>query len=922
MLRYPLSFALILLNLIAWGQNRYQFEQAIYTKVFQGGDTLTNPWAGGLNYPVFNSIDLNFDGRSDLLAYDRNGFRILPFINTIQGADTFYQYRPEYIDKFPLPKTSGSFILLRDYNCDNLPDIFLGELGFVKLFTNTSSNGELSFTPYNGGQNLVTVYNAGPSSLYISSSDLPAIDDVDGDGDIDFLTFGNGGTRVEFHENVDNNCGIDLRLTDQCWGKFIESGFYRTVEMGGCLGGNKTGPSGKVMHAGSGMLNWDLNNDQVNDLLLTNVSYNNLSALYNTGTNDSVVFTSQDTMYPAPNPVDLFIFPVPFKADANFDETPDLLLSSFSNATSGSPDMASNHAGIWRYTNTGTTNQPNFVFEENDFLQKDMIDWGASSLPRLVDINGDSLVDLIVAIANRYVEPGISNSLLYYYENTGTAQVPEFTLRDTNFADIHSYNLGEEIAPAFGDLDQDGDLDMVIGTISGYFHYFKNNGTATQANYTLETPLLANTDVGADAAPELYDLDQDGDLDLFVGNERGRIYWFENQSATQPNFVLKSDFFGAVNTSMLGLTGSARPKFVRDSLGTSLFVGTFNQGIMQFDNVDTIAQLPAFISDTFGNAALNSLNSDETPFGINRRSGRNQFLIRASELQAKGYLYGFIESIGFKVTDRGGAVFSNGFTLKIKNTTATEITAFEDNFPTPYPLENFIFSFGNGWNNIPLQYPHLWDGQSNLLIEICFSGNFPADNIHISMSNTSFQSHAYGDITGFNNLSANGCNMPFQTSTNKRPDIELNITPASIPVDFSRGPRLFPGYRTGIDLADLNSDGFLDAIVGNMSGGLNLYWGEQYTVSQEEWLSNKTETEYFDLYPNPNRGRFTLRYKGSGSIGEYRVRVLDIQGRLLYNEISEGKESKLSIPGEVSSGWYILSVEHSEMSTKIPFIVR
>lgn len=889
-------------------QNRYSFRQGINTPVFHGSDTLLNPWAGGLNYPTLGEIDLNGDGTKDLLAYDRSGYRLLPLVVEERNGEKYFRYRPEYLEAFPLSKTQGSFLLLRDFNCDGKNDLFYSDGNHITVFENTSQGGQLSFQAYNNGLPLQSRYNSGSvDELYISRADLPNIADVDGDGDIDIQTFGVNGVTLEYHQNFSSSgCDFNLVQTDDCWGDFVEGGFYRTVQLNGCSNPRKR-KMAKVMHAGSAILTQDINADGINDLWLTNVSYNNLSALINGGTADSAVMISQDTLYPPGKPVDLYVFPAPFYADATFDGIPDLLVTSYNNSTSGAPDVSSNHNGIWLYRNDGAANQPSLTFREDNFLQGDMIDFGAASTPRLADLNGDGLLDLVLAIADRYTGIGTAQSQLFYYENTGTASRPSFTLNDTNFADMISYNLGKELVPTFGDLDADGDLDMIVGSISGYFHQFENTGTRSNPQFTLQQLTLTSTDVGADAAPYLYDVDQDGDLDLFVGNERGRVYLFENSSASQANFSLKSSFFGAIDATQNLLAGSAKPVLFRDSLGTAMFVGSTNSGVIQYDAVDTVFQQPAQIVATVGDDHQPSANFEETPFGISKRSGRNQFLVRASELQAAGLISGFLEGIWFYVTDPGGSSISNGLTIKAKNTTDSVLNGFVGNFPQPYPLLDRVQSFGPGWNRIDFSQPFLWDGKSNLVFDLCFRRNFPAQDVQVGLTNTPFPSHAYGDISGFNTLQADGCVMPYKNVINRRPDLRFTLTPAARQVPPVQTPQLWTGFRTSPDFGDLNNDGFIDAVVGNQSGGLNLFWGRVYDVSLPEPLAANRGAQ-LSIYPNPATDRLFLEQDfGSGEAWRY-VRLVNLSGQTLWE--AELREARTAIElSQFPTGLYLLSVE-------------
>ena len=94
------------------------------------------------------------------------------------------------------------------------------------------------------------------------------------------------------------------------------------------------------------------------------------------------------------------------------------------------------------------------------------------------------------------------------------------------------------------DLDGDGDLDLVAGEKYGTLVYFKNDGTATTPNYVLtqggENP-LDGIDIAADseydngrAAPAFADLDNDGDLEIVIGHQDGHFLYYD---ATMPTSI-------------------------------------------------------------------------------------------------------------------------------------------------------------------------------------------------------------------------------------------------------------------------------------------------------------------------------------------------------------------------------------------------
>jgi hypothetical protein len=182
-------------------------------------------------------------------------------------------------------------------------------------------------------------------------------------------------------------------------------------------------------------------------------------------------------------------------------------------------------------------------------------------------------------------------SAFQLYRNTGTAANPEFTLVNNDYLGLSSLGLGLRAVPTFGDLDSDGDQDLVIGKEAGSLIRFTNTaGAGNTLNFGTSAPLTDNNgspiQVNSYAFPQLFDLDKDGLLDLIVGKKTGEISYYQN-TGTSSNavFTLISQNVGQADISP-NPDGYAAPHFFRVNDTTHLFVGAYNGKLNYYRNID------------------------------------------------------------------------------------------------------------------------------------------------------------------------------------------------------------------------------------------------------------------------------------------------------------------------------------------------
>jgi len=588
----------------------FEFDPSIVVKV--GNDTLEHPWAGGLNFVQFSDIDIDYDGDMDLFVFDRSGDEVAVFTTEMINGTPTYHYLYGGANLFPSDIRYRATLV--DYNQDGKNDLFTYGIGGVRVFKNVGN--AVSGLIWEVAKPLLeTDYIGDFNNLYISSSDIPAFVDVEGDGDLDVLTFHIGGERVEYHQNQSMDLygipdSLVYVLKNECWGNFREDINNNSVLLNDaqspCGPGNGSIPDAQrsatievlpsdsltqlpTRHSGSTLLALDMNANGVLDLILGDVAHPNLILLMNGGTapNTNSSFISQDINFPSnTTPANIQLFPASFYVDVNHDNVKDLIVGA--NART----VSQNERSITYYENLGANNQPNFVFRTTSFLQEEMIEHGLGSIPIVFDQNGDGKRDLLVANFFRYKPTLAKESAFLVYRNTGSLSSPTFTYLDDDFLGLTNLSLGLRSIPTFGDLDNDGDDDLLIGMENGQINSYTNiAGAGNNVSFSSPTSLTDNNgatiNVIAYSAPQLFDIDNDGLLDLLIGKKTGEIAYYRNTgTSSAPIFTLLDDTLGGIDVSTLTPDGYAIPHFFRVNDTTHLFLGAYDGKLHYYNEID------------------------------------------------------------------------------------------------------------------------------------------------------------------------------------------------------------------------------------------------------------------------------------------------------------------------------------------------
>ena len=606
-----LTSALALLTAAAAAQ--YDLERAAGTfpwGITKDGAVQVLLASGGLNNPQASVADLDGDGEDELYLFDKRGDVHLAFSRTGSGA-TDWRYRPELTADWP---AATAFALLRDFDADGVPDLFThsrseGVEGIL-AYRGFRQNGRVMFeqVEFDGRADNALRYNdrGDERVIYLAISDVPAIQDLDGDGDLDILSFDSAGGVIDHFLNVGVRGGSAanyFRFTraSECYGGMFETNFDGAVNLSAAPGlcadpfapddddddDRRLAPRSGV-HPGSTITPYDSDGDGDLDLLLGDANTGFITELDNTpGTGNVTHFTDVEYAWPDDGvSVDLDFFPAVFPVVLPGETNVTHLVSPTSPNGGASVDV------LWRYTTEADGTRP--VLQQRDFLTEVAFDHGRGSHFAMADLSGDGVDDILVGNDSYYGPTGsLSAELaLYVYDAAADRYVEEtpswlaalnVTLRTTLLS----------LRPTLADMDADGDADLLLGSDIGYVSYARNTAAAGQAaNFPSLTARWMDIDFGSRSAPAVADVTGDGLPDLVVGGSQGQLAFYPNVGTrTSPMFSADpaEASYGQIEVRVPGNPSqtNASPAFTRVDGELALYVATGQGRVLAYRELPT-----------------------------------------------------------------------------------------------------------------------------------------------------------------------------------------------------------------------------------------------------------------------------------------------------------------------------------------------
>jgi len=541
-----------------------RFERQLYSIEVQDqeGIAYDHPFLGGFNLPRPHLVDIDGDGDLDLFVQEYSN-QVMFFEQVGTATEPRYLWRTDRYKDLEV----GEWYHFADVDADGDFDL-LGEQRFslIRFWQNNGGFDKPEFE-------LVTetLLDTAGEVVFSDRQNIPKVGDIDCDGRLDLMLGRLEGTITRYEaDGVDDTGAPKFRhVTDN----------FQDIEIIGQVFGNNL-PS---LHGANTMALEDIDGDRDLDLFWGDFFEPGLLYIENTGSCTTPSLRSEPEPFPLNDPIATSGYNAPTFGDIDGDVDNDLLVGVLGGAYN------SNSTTIDNFLHLEQTAPNSFEVKTRRYIYN--IDLGSETFPSFADLDGDGDQDMLVG--NKIQPDDNLTGKLFRFENIGTPTEPKFILRGI----VPEFTGDYHFAPAFGDLDNDGDLDILMGTWRDELMLVINEGQVTEPNWTIADSAIVKLTRGRNATPTLGDIDDDGDLDLFIGESSGDINFYRNDGGSDgPEFILVDDKYGGIDAGRRSV-----PTLVDiDTDGDlDLVVGSEAEGLKLYRNNGTLREANFVLDETF-----------------------------------------------------------------------------------------------------------------------------------------------------------------------------------------------------------------------------------------------------------------------------------------------------------------------------------
>ena len=527
---------------------RFERNESPFEVLDINGEPYQLPFLGGFSTPRPQFVDIDGDGDQDLFVQDNSDQLI------------FFEHLSETTG-FPFVKRSDSYLDLRvgewyrfvDLDGDGDRDLLAeAPFSFIRVYENT---GSASMPAFSLSQDSLRDHAGAP--IFADRQNILDAVDIDVDNKVDLFIGRLDGSILRYEQSESGVSVRDLAFT-------LQNERFQNISVIGEAGKRKD------RHGANTLLFFDVDEDDDYDLFWGDFFEEGLLIFENEGSPQIPLYSTDLVRFPIGNPVQTSGYNAPAFGDINRDGLPDFLIGVLGGAFSSMGGFADNLL----YYVQGVDGQ--FSLERTRFFSN--IDLGSDSYPVLFDVDQDGDIDLIMGNS---IDPANPNAAaLHFFENVGNSENPKFQELGTL-----PLNPPFSAAPTLGDLNNDGAVDMLVGSFLGEMTLYWNSNSGNGLEFSHAIPGYLDIPSSGSSTPYLVDLDADGDLDLLVGQSSGSINYFENKGTPQqPQFSLITSSFASID---VGRRSAPIAVDIDRDGDFDLLVGSDFEGIRAYENIGT-----------------------------------------------------------------------------------------------------------------------------------------------------------------------------------------------------------------------------------------------------------------------------------------------------------------------------------------------